>query len=114
MRNNGFSKDQSILEHLKRFIGETVTIFTTSGGVSGCGFTGMLLDVNCEFVRLLTEEGFAPTDPISKSCCDRECEDDYERSTEEDCEKRRRSPSRVGSICDIPIDKIASFCHNAV
>ena len=47
----------NFVEHLKRYIGETVTIFTTSGGQSGQGFTGVVLAVNDCFVRLITRIG---------------------------------------------------------
>lgn len=39
--------NESVLfDSLCRYIGQTVTIFTTSGGLSGCGFTGVLVAVN--------------------------------------------------------------------
>lgn len=31
-----------VLDNLLRYVGQTVTIFTTSGGISGSGFTGVL------------------------------------------------------------------------
>ena len=42
-------------EDLERFVGQTVTIFTTSGGLSGAGFTGVLAFVDCRTVKLITE-----------------------------------------------------------
>lgn len=92
------------LEELCRYIGQTVTIFTTSGGASGCGFTGVLLFVSPCYVTLVDRFGTPPTNPLGDSpVCD------------------RRDPRRpeechycVGSVCDIPVDKIASFCHNAI
>ncbi len=99
---------------LCRYIGETVTVFTTSGGASGCGFSGVLLSVNSCFIRLLTREGTPPANPLSEEICG-EFENCHTFSgknsgglhdMKEDC--------TVGSVCDIPIDKIVSFCHNAV
>ena len=46
-----------LVESMFRFIGQTVTIFTTSGGLSGNGFTGVLLSVDCNCVRLLADIG---------------------------------------------------------
>ena len=93
------------LEELFRFIGETVTIFTTSGGASGCGFTGILLFVNPHFVTLVDRIGAPPSNPLGDSnVCDRKefrNFDDYNYRS-------------VGSVCDIPVDKIVSFCHNAI
>lgn len=96
--------DKFLLPHLCEFIGETVTIFTTSGGASGCGFTGILLDVNSCFVRLMTKEGSPPANPLSKHIC----------PELEDSEHHYRKDFALGSVCDIPVHFIASFCHNAV
>ena len=93
------------LEELCRFIGQTVTIFTTSGGASGCGFTGVLIFVNPCFVTLVDRIGTPPTNPFNNSnVCDRR---EYQNTDSYKC-------YTVGSVCDIPVDKIASFCHNAV
>ncbi|ROR30384.1 hypothetical protein EDD66_10235 [Mobilisporobacter senegalensis] len=96
--------DKHLSCHLSRYIGETVTIFTTSGGMSGCGFTGLLLEVNCNYVRLLTERGSAPANPLSQDICPEM--ESYSFS--------RYSRYTLGSVCDIPTCSIASFCHNAV
>ncbi len=107
--------DFSFVEHISRFIGETVTIFTTSGGASGCGFTGTLLWVNPCFVRLVDRLGSPPANPLSESICG-EMEMDME---ERPCGAHRKHKDEedvfmVGSVCDIPVDKIAAFCHNSV
>jgi hypothetical protein len=91
-------------EQIRRYIGETVTIFTTSGGESGIGFTGVVILVNHNFVRLITHLGMAPACPLGSDCSD-----------SFDMEKRcNHNKNGVGSITDIPIDKIAAFVHNAV
>ncbi len=46
-----------LLESLNRYIGQTVTIFTTSGGLSGCGFTGTLVAICGCCVKLITDIG---------------------------------------------------------
>lgn len=106
MACGGFNSNQNLVSTLCRYIGETVTIFTKSGGVSGCGFTGVLFGVNNEFCQLVTDFGSAPANPIggpNSSCC-------ANLYPENNCQR----PYTVGSVCDIPIDKIAAFCHNAV
>jgi hypothetical protein len=92
--------DESFVQHLARFVGETVTIFTTSGGVSGEGFTGVLILVNRSFVRLITMIGPAPGCPLGSSCTG--------------LPTNGNVVTRVGSVADIPINRIAAFVHNAV
>ncbi|MDF2540662.1 MAG: putative rane protein [Herbinix sp.] len=126
---NGISGGNSFVRHISEFVGETVTIFTTSGGASGCGFTGTILDVNCNFVRLVTHRGIAPSNPLSESICgdcgygprgvggDRNGMGDngVGLGPKGGCGPQRPYPTpTVGSVCDIPIDRIAAFCHNAV
>ncbi len=114
---NGNGYGGSLLRHLSEHIGETVTIFTTSGGASGCGFSGILIMVNPCFVRLATERGIAPANPLAENICGEEGKGrsfGFEGLSCGGSERREREYPRVGSVCDIPIDKIVSFCHNAV
>lgn len=53
---------------LSKYIGETVTIFTSSGGQSGAGFTGVILSVNDYFVRLITRIGPPPACSLGNAC----------------------------------------------
>jgi len=64
--------DCNCTEDLVRFIGQTVTIFTKSGGATGCGFTGVLISVDCNCIRLLTSIGLPPACPIGSACCGEE------------------------------------------
>ncbi len=103
-------RNGNLVDHLYRFIGQTVTIFTTSGGISGAGFTGILLAVEDDYVRLATHIGPAPACPIGSNCLD---EIDDRRK----CRRRddgRFPISTVGSVTDIPIRWIAAFTHNAI
>lgn len=155
---NYYGGDQSFIRHLNEYLGQTVTIFTTSGGPSGCGFTGVLLAVKCDYVRITTTQGIPPTNPLSQTICG-----DLFNDSENDCYDGCGSGGgigagvgavgggniggigagvgagigagigagggpgggghggppngnchSVGSVCDIPVCKIASFCHNAV
>lgn len=124
--NGGFNgiggQDESLARHISRFIGKTVTIFTTSGGPSGCGFTGCVISVNSNFVRLVTEFGTAPSSPLAENICgDLDgCNGPRNGGPAEafpnlgDRRDRRDRHRAVGSVCDIPIDRIAAFCHNAI
>lgn len=116
--------NELLVRHLCKFIGEMVTIFTTSGGMSGSGFTGVLLSVNHRFVRLLTHMGEPPACPLSNSSCANSgngCMPGLGGSfTMPDSDGLlgnhhvKEPKNRVGSVCDIPIDRIAAFCHNTV
>lgn len=39
--------NEALSNEFKEHIGKTVTVYTTSGGNSGRGYTGMLINVNC-------------------------------------------------------------------
>ncbi len=108
--------NERFIRHIARFIGETVTIFTASGGESGSGFTGVILAVNCDFVRLVTEQGTAPTsplEPIYDECDNGNNDGNYDGNYGGMRHERRRCHN-VGSVTDIPIEKIVAFVHNAV
>ena len=53
MHNERFA----LFADMARFVGRTVTVFTTSGGISGGGFTGVLACVDDRVVRLITRIG---------------------------------------------------------
>jgi hypothetical protein len=115
---NNNNNNNSLLHELHRHLGETVTIFTTSGGASGCGFTGVLLMVNPCFIRLMVRQGTAPANPLSESICGDMYQggmQDYRSNGMSGGMPEYHPPIyTVGSVCDIPVEKIASFCHNAV
>ncbi len=124
---------------LCNYIGETVTIFTKSGGQSGSGFTGVILSVNDCFVRLITRIGPAPGCALGNACngignFGGSCGGDTgffgsNFGGGAGCGgsgfggggKGKSAGGfdgfpvfSVGSVTDIPLDSIASFVHNAV
>ncbi|HEX2936274.1 MAG TPA: hypothetical protein VHO72_13050 [Bacteroidales bacterium] len=116
------SRDPNIgfLRQLNRFVGETVTIFTTSGGASGCGFTGVILSVNTAFVRLVTEFGDPPGNPLAENICG-DMDNGMDLGNGRGGigiagirDNGRRHSREVGSVVDIPVDRIAAFNHNAI
>lgn len=138
--NNGEGVLDRSIPDLENHIGETVTIFTTSGGESGRGFTGVIIRVNARFVRLVTRIGPAPGCALGNSCDDF---DDHHREHDRDCDfdndrdrrrlfdggfrdNNRRRDDRIhdrrnddfirsiGSIVDIPIDRIAAVVFNSI
>ncbi|MFL0252674.1 hypothetical protein ACJDT4_19860 [Clostridium neuense] len=124
----------NFLDELPRFIGQTVTIYTTSGGESGFGFTGVLVAINNSFVRLITQIGPAPGCALG-SCCGggygykggrnyyggEYGKGEYGKGEYGNGYGRCGNYGRIdcnfnslGSIVDIPLNRIASFVHNAI
>ncbi|MFL0246466.1 hypothetical protein [Candidatus Clostridium stratigraminis] len=121
----------SLAAHLARHIGQTVTIFTTSGGDSGEGFTGVLISVDKCFVRLISAIGSAPGCALG-NCCDVErnniirrnsTSNEFSNEQGEINNEENRNTLRnrfncngrnLGAVVDIPINRIAAFVHNSV
>ncbi|MCX8132002.1 MAG: hypothetical protein N3I35_18130 [Clostridia bacterium] len=122
---------------LSNHIGETVTIFTSSGGQSGSGFTGVVLSVNECFVRLITRIGPPPGCSLGNACTGFNVGYGYGyggAGTGGSNVGYGPGPVlpagingavtaggwngypvyTVGSVTDIPIASIVSFVHNAV
>lgn len=115
---------------LSKYIGETVTIFTSSGGDSGSGFTGVILSVNNVFVRLISRIGPPPGCSLGNACTDFNVGSgcwgagkggNYGPYMPASVNGAAMAGgwngypvSTVGSITDIPISSIVSFVHNAV
>jgi hypothetical protein len=123
---------------LGNYIGETVTLFTSSGGQSGSGFTGVVLAVNNVFVRLLTRIGPPPGCALGNACTNfnvgpsygGQCAPGYGSGYGAGIPGPVSPASEVGaisaggwngypvytvgSVTDIPIASIVSFVHNAV
>ena len=122
-----------MVDSLLRYVGQTVTIFTTSGGLSGSGFTGVLAGVHNGCIRLITDIGAPPACPVGSSCdgCwGGNCEDGVGVGgggcaggcMGGNClcgTSGRRGWgwggfNWLGSVAVIPCDKIVSFTHNAI
>lgn len=123
---------------LANYIGETVTIFTSSGGQSGSGFTGVILSVNEVFVRLITRIGPPPGCSLGNACSDFNVGNGYSHGHGHGYGHGYGGygmgpvvPANevgavsaggwngypvytVGSVTDIPVANIVSFVHNAV
>lgn len=116
--------NNSIIDDMYRYIGQTVTIFTTSGGISGSGFTGVLIAVDCKTVKLLCSVGWAPSCPLGSSCTNNMTP--YGISNNyygfgRGCGNRNcgcgggfGNYNPLGSVTIIPTCAIASFTHNAI
>ena len=87
-----------ISEILRRNIGKVVRVFVESGGCAGEGFTGLVADVNCGVLKLITTLPSPPPSPFTcRGCCHNEhslC--------------RRLPATHFGSAVVIPLCKITS------
>ncbi|MDR1703726.1 MAG: hypothetical protein LBS19_03450 [Clostridiales bacterium] len=108
--------EHDLVESLRRYIGRTVTIFTTSGGLSGSGFTGVLAAVCEGTVKLITDIGAPPACCVGSACGG---------GNYGGCGGGNALGANVGgcngggygwlgSVTEIPVCKIASFTHSAI
>lgn len=116
--------DNNLFESLCRYIGQTVTVFTTSGGSTGCGFTGVLAAVSDGQIKLITDIGAAPSCPLGSNCSG--CtnlsgsngnswglfRNSWGNNNSGCCGGNNNN--WLGSVTEIPICKIVGFTHNAI
>ncbi|NLN03695.1 MAG: hypothetical protein GX166_02575 [Clostridiaceae bacterium] len=88
---------EALCQEFNEHIGRTVTVYTTSGGCSGVGYTGLLTHVNCCFIRLVKY-----LEPV---VCP------YFDFRKKKCHACKRYKLR-GVTTIIPMDKIAAFVHS--
>ena len=93
---------------ISRYIGQTVTIFTTSGGKSGSGFSGVLISVSDCAVRLLVSAREAPNCPLGSSCSG------FNNLNNNFSNNNCNCNNPLGAIVIIPTSSIAAFTHNAI
>ena len=78
--------------------GKIITVFTDSGGVSGCGFTGLLTEVRENGIILLTE---FPSPPTLPGCVSR-------------VHSKKRRTDRFGTKTFIPLAHVCAVVSNYV
>ncbi len=96
-----------LVDCMYRYVGQTVTIFTTSGGLSGSGFTGILLSVDCNVCRLVCDFGLPPACAIGSAC-------GYPTDQYNGGYGSGYGRNPLGSVVCIPVSAIACFTHNAI
>ncbi|WP_207656921.1 hypothetical protein, partial [Clostridium sp. 2-1] len=103
----------NIADELSRNIGRVITVFTSSGGCSGNGFTGLLAEVNRQTIRLVSAFSSAPRHPFGRDFddCDRDRRRDCDRDRDRDRDCDR---NRFGTVIVIPIRSIVAFVFNEV
>jgi len=98
MSNN--NHDDNIFVLLAANVGRVITVFTKSGGATGCGFTGLLVKADCDFIKLVTELPCAPSHPFGLDIRNANFRKGSCRGNE------------FGTTVIIPIDAIVSFVFN--
>lgn len=91
--------DNNFIQSLIKYIGQTITIYTVSGGESGSGFTGVLLDVKNDYIKILSKIASPP---------------DFIYDTDEKEINENNEALSLGTMTNIPINKIAAFVHNTI
>ena len=101
-----YLNDNNFIQSLVKYIGQTITIFTVSGGQSGAGFTGVLLDVKTNYIKILSQVASGPDCPLG-NCCEIN-KNEGTTTLKDDC------GVSLGAITNIPLDKISAFVHNTI
>lgn len=98
--------DTMFSKHMSEYIGQTVTVYTTSESCAGCGITGVLIECTSSHIRLVTQIGPPPEKPKRKAC--RHCW--YYKSCLEAAERLKS----LGSVAEIPLCNLVVFVHNSL
>ena len=56
-------------DNLRRSIGQTITVFVIGGGYNGSGYTGILMNVEKEYISIYISPMALAEIPISKIAC---------------------------------------------
>ena len=99
--SNNSANVLSDFDELNNNIGKVITVFTNSGGCSGRGFTGLLVQVERGFIKLITTLPSAPRNPFG-------IQSGGWTGDNDDCGRR------FGTVIIIPIRQIVCFIFNEV
>ncbi|HOM02869.1 MAG TPA: hypothetical protein PLH43_08600 [Acetivibrio sp.] len=110
IKNPLLSENARFSAHMANYIGETVTVFVESGGISGAGFTGILLFANEVYIELVISIAPPPACSLNNLCI---THPDFP------CGIGHFHPPSIplynaGAFAVIPVDKIISFAHNNI
>lgn len=90
-------------------VGRLITVFTESGGASGNGFTGMLIEANCRYIKLITSLPSAPRNPFGIGV------EPFESRERGFCGGGRRDHQcRFGTVLIIPVRQIVCYVFNQI
>ncbi|CAB1247074.1 conserved hypothetical protein [Clostridiaceae bacterium BL-3] len=107
----------SFIDNLKKYIGKTVTVYTTGGDSCRYNFTGTLLGVNNYFIRLAIKSCPSPVYQTRTNFNDNLDISSDPYSSADNCNSESNpcpEDTNSGTIADIPIDKIAALLRSNV
>lgn len=97
--NNNNNRDNDLVDAIAANLGKVCTVFTKSGGASGCGFTGLLVQVNDDFIKVVTQLPCA-------------CGQEFSTNINRPINNRCLGNNGLTTTCTIPTNAIASFVCN--
>jgi len=106
-------------KHMRKYIGETVTVIAKSGGASGKSFTGLLSNVSPYYIQLLSQTGPKPFCILTNACNNWKkaiCCNNYSAGAKPPFAGCSHIWTRnaYGAVIYIPVEKIVSFIHNSL
>ena len=111
---NNISHTNNFASNITKYIGETVTIFVKGGGISGSGFSGVLISVNDEYAKLLTCAGPVPACSLKGSLCQVPPGNFFRYCPVNNIITDKYLSLCLGSTTYIPIEKMSAFVHNSI
>ena len=97
---NNTSTNTNLVDSIASNLGKVCTVFTKSGGASGCGFTGLLVQVNDDFIKVVTQLPCSPSQTFSTNI------------NNPITGNRCTGNNGLTTTCTIPTNAIASFVCN--
>lgn len=101
------------MKHMSGYIGKTVTVFVKGGGITGSGFTGILMRVSNAYIQLIIRAGPAPACSLGNSCSHTVFNPFFNCVHNSPFSYGNGVIGTVGTVAYIPADKIASFVHSS-
>ncbi|HHV99437.1 MAG TPA: hypothetical protein GXX36_07665 [Clostridiaceae bacterium] len=112
-----FSSAASFSSHISKYIGKTVTVFVNAGGPSGCGFTGILSDVDNTALKLIVSIGPPPSCSLKNLCYPNYYHNPYfivKHYNGFYMPQACKPILQIGSVAHILLSSITAFVHNSI
>jgi hypothetical protein len=93
----------NLLLKLLPLIGNAVTVFVDSGGISGSGFTGILIEVSPDSIQLITQVPSAPT-----------MGQHHKRNILHKSNRKRKQGNKLGAYTIILLEHITAITYSYI